>query len=206
MSLLAKRLRDRGYQIYNFGYPSYKNTISEASEELHIQIQKHLPKNSRLNFVTHSLGSIVTRHFATTYGAQHDLHRVVMLGPPNQGSSFAKSIRDSSSLYKWLGPAFSELCELEMPTATELLEIGIIAGGTKGGKGVSPFVSGNNDGIVSLQETRLKGAKDFIVLNGLHSFLMYRKEIFEQTVHFLENGQFFRGNNHNDNFCRHLDT
>ncbi len=52
------------------------------------------------------------------------------------------------------------------------------------------WVTGDDDGTVSVQSTRLAGAADFIEVRSLHSFLMMNATVADATVRFLENGHF----------------
>ena len=192
MSYLGGHLRDRGHSVVSFGYKSRNHSIEEHAESLQEFLVQNFEPDQKINFVTHSLGSIVTRQFALEFGDQFSLGRVAMLGPPNQGSSYARWWRELPLVEGFLGPSFEQLCDLKMDPATNRLEIGVIAGGTEGEKGLSPFVTGNNDGVVKVNEAELEGAKDLIIIKGWHSLLMYQPEVIRQAIHFLENGEFKR--------------
>jgi hypothetical protein len=72
-------------------------------------------------------------------------------------------------------------------------EVGVIAGSM--GYGVGRLVANldeAHDGTVLVQETRLPGAKDHIVVNATHTGLLVSAEVAEQTRHFLEHGNFSR--------------
>jgi hypothetical protein len=166
--------------------------------------------------VGHSLGNIVARKYLS--GAEgkaghlpdERITRVVMLAPPNHGSRIAASLKDNS-LFRFLdGQAGQELGlqwndfedELAMPD----IEFGIIAGGRGGrfgrgdetredGKstpksGYNPWLPDDNDGTVTVSSTRLAGARDFVVLPVLHSFIMNDKTVLEYTLRFLHYGHF----------------
>lgn len=89
-----------------------------------------------------------------------------------------------------VGPSFRELKNFNVPNPSSLIEIGIIAGGRSNDRGFSFLLSGDNDGIVTVQETHLPGAKGHIVLPGLHSFLMYFPGVKVQMLRFLREGRF----------------
>jgi pimeloyl-ACP methyl ester carboxylesterase len=191
MSWLARALRAEGYRVLNFGYHSRRESIASHAERLAAFLAASLSEDSReVHFVTHSLGSIVVRHLLTLEDPGARVRRVVMLGPPNQGSSFARKLRPISFVPKIMGPSFLELCELELPAPPEHVEIGIISGGTGGARGVSPLVSGDNDGIVAVREAALEGSRDHITVRGLHSFLMYQPLVVREVLRFLKEGRF----------------
>ncbi len=190
MSYLGWQIRKHGYEVHNYGYWSLRHNLGEQALLLHNFLQKITSPKQPLSFVTHSLGGIIVRRFALDHGSQYNLKRVVMLGPPNQGSCYARFLSKHFHLEHILGPAFLELCNLHMEPATEIIETGIIAGGTLDNKGLLPFIKENNDGFVALSETILQGAKDVIVVPSLHSVLMYKSTAIKQTISFLNDGVF----------------
>ncbi|HLF09818.1 MAG TPA: alpha/beta hydrolase, partial [Gammaproteobacteria bacterium] len=73
----------------------------------------------------------------------------------------------------------------------EAREVGIIAGNHS--FGVGRLVRGlplPNDGTVSVEETRLPGAADHIVLRASHFSLLWSAEVHRQILCFLERGRF----------------
>ena len=73
-------------------------------------------------------------------------------------------------------------------------EIGGIAG--NGGLGlaqlVAPALPQPHDGVVSVDETRIPGMKDHVVLPVSHTPMMVSREVVHQTCAFLAQGQFDR--------------
>lgn len=190
MSLLGRDLKRLGYTVHNYGYRSRKFKIARQAELLRDFIAKNVRPGEPLCFVTHSLGSIILRRFALDFGAGYNLRRAVMLGPPNRGCNFADRLRAVPFLSRILGCAFLELCKLNIPPGTGTLDVGIIAGGRGNTRGYSPFIKGDNDAIVSVEETYLDGAKRHKVLPALHSFIMYYPRVRREAIHFLETGEF----------------
>ncbi len=185
-------LKRAGFNVLLYGYRSRKFEIAAQSKILHDYLLKRGVGRSELFFLTHSLGSIVTRQFAADYHNSFNLRRAVMLGPPNTGSETAELISKLAPLKYFLGPALTQLCDLKVPYSTDKLEIGIIAGGTRSGRGYAPHLKGDNDGIVTVEETLLPGAKDHIIAPGLHSIMMYYPSILRQAIYFFEHGAFDR--------------
>ena len=190
MSVLGRFLRRNGFSVYNFGYPSRRDSVDVQAQLLERELRARGHINRPLSFVTHSLGSIIVHRFATAYADQFRLHRAVMLGPPNQGSHTARLVGKFGLLRSLIGPALIEVQSAVPQSATDKLEIGVIAGGGRGARGISPLVSGNNDAIVSVEETKLPGLRDHIVLGGLHSFLMYQPRVHAEVLSFLRHGKF----------------
>ena len=190
MAYLAKFLRDHGYKTHNFGYPSRKQDITSHAIELDEFLEKRITPGTPLHFVTHSLGSLVLRKYLSSHGDRYIYKNAVMLGPPNQGSQFARAVRPVYPVAKFLGPAFLEICDLELENSSDKIHIGIIAGGTTGKIGLSPLIRGDNDGVVRVSETELEGSHETLIVRGLHSFLMYYPSVLKQITCFLEKGNF----------------
>ena len=66
------------------------------------------------------------------------------------------------------------------------VDFGVIAGN----KGQKISFSEPNDGLVAVEETKLEGMKDFLVLDHAHTFIMNSRDTFEQSKRFLETGSF----------------
>lgn len=193
MSILGRSFRKTGCAVLNFGYHSRRYTIAEQAELLHQHLTRLGVLHRSVNFVTHSLGSIIARKFLLDYSQYYRPKRMVMLGPPNQGSAFARKIKRFTFVPKILGPAFDELCDLQLESATDKIEVGVISGGSRKARGISPLLEGDNDGIVTVEETKLAGLKDHIIVPGLHAFLMFKPSVIRQVHYFLEHGTFQRG-------------
>jgi pimeloyl-ACP methyl ester carboxylesterase len=190
---LARRLGDEGYAVANLDYPSTRRSIAEHAEGL-TEVLDSLEGIARVSFVTHSLGALVAREALAgdpPWRERIEVGRLVMIAPPSQGSSFAGALRDFLP-FEWLaGPAGQEVVEEEARAIPRPdVPFGIIAGGRGDGEGWNPWLEGDDDGIVSVEETRLSGAADFLLVDGVHTFLMNDAEVVEAVVRFLEVGRF----------------
>jgi hypothetical protein len=72
---------------------------------------------------------------------------------------------------------------------TPKFEFAIIAGARGAPGGFNPLVPGDDDGTVAVASTRLPGAKDFVTVNCIHSFLMSNKHVVDYTVRFIQEGR-----------------
>jgi hypothetical protein len=66
----------------------------------------------------------------------------------------------------------------------------IIAGGKGDEAGFNPLLPGDDDGTVSVAETRLEGAKAFMVLPRLHGIIARSPLIEPHVLSFLKSGKF----------------
>ncbi len=147
----------------------------------------------RIHFVTHSLGGILLRQFLAGNELE-ELGRVVMLAPPNQGSNAVDEL-DHLPGFDWLnGPAGRQLGKGENSVPLRLgpadFEVGIIAGSRTIDPVTSAVLDNPDDGRVSVEDTRLEGMRDFVVVEHSHAFIMRMSRPIELTIRFLTSGSF----------------
>lgn len=188
---LATRLEAEGYEVVNINYPSTRRSISAHADQVE-QVLGHLEGIKTVSFVTHSLGGIIMRDVLSRQGAWTETlepHRLVMMGPPNEGSVFARQI-PKGGVDRIVGASLDELRDINLTDfPAPRIEFGIIAGG-RGQEGYNPLIPGDDDGVVAVTETRLAGASDFLVVEGLHSFLPSNEAAATAAIHFLAHGRF----------------
>jgi pimeloyl-ACP methyl ester carboxylesterase len=201
MNRLCRYLHDEGgYTVFNVSYPTTRGSVGDHARSLD-QIIENLDGIEEINFVGHSLGNLVVRHYLGDH-TQPDLNvapdkrikRIVMLGPPNQGAEFAEALDGVGLFHVVAGQAGTQLSsdwqQLEKRLVIPACEFGIVAGGRSNDKGYNPWLTGDNDLVVGVEATRLPGANDFIVLPVLHSFMMADNIVLEDTLRFLQHGYF----------------
>ena len=185
-----------GYLVVNDGYPSRDAQIDVlAVAAIPPAIEKCRDQGAeRINFVTHSLGGILIRYYLSTDEIA-DLGRVVMLGPPNHGSELVDSLGNIPGFNLLYGPAVQQLGTDDASVPLKLgaadYEVGIIIGQTAGP--LSGMLPGEDDGTVTVESARLDGMTDFLVMDAGHTFVMNNNEVVRQTLFFLVNGRFDKG-------------
>lgn len=193
MNKLAGSLQAAGYKVINIGYPSTRKSIEELSEPTIAEAVAQCSAKTALHFVTHSMGGILVRHYLQNHSVAN-LKRVVMLGPPNQGSEVVDKLK-----HLWLfklinGPAGCQLGTIGNSLPARLgpadYEVGVIAGNRSINPLLSLLLPKPNDGKVSVQNTRLAGMTDFIQLPVTHTFMMNQKIVIDQVIFFLHHGKF----------------
>jgi hypothetical protein len=187
MAVLAWRFEQAGYQAHSFPYSQRPASLDELSDSLQAFIEERVD-TPRYHLVAHSLGNIIIRNgFNKRY--REGLGRIVMLAPPNHPAELARIFEDNP-IYQWAtgdsgqklaDPTFYE--ELPVPT----VEFGVIAGSTGHG-----LLDGPNDGVILVENTRLPGMADWIVLDHTHTLIMNAGDTFEYCRTFLETGTFGR--------------
>jgi triacylglycerol lipase len=189
--LMEEVLQAAGYTVVNLDYPSRKATIQELLGYLDDAVATC--GEQTVNFITHSLGGILVRGWL---GANHPdrLGRVVMLAPPNQGSEVVDAMSDLP-LYRFLtGPVGQQLGTGDDGTPAQLgparFELGVIAGNRSLNPLFSGMIPGEDDGAVSVENTKIEGMSDHIVLPVTHTFLMNNPLVIAQAAIFLQTGRF----------------
>ncbi len=195
MKAVQWRLEEEGYAVVNNSYSWLGNSIEEIAP---LAIDESLSDcrelgKTRIGFVTHSMGGILLRQYLQEEFIA-GLQRVVMLAPPNQGSVMAEQLLDNELLEPLLPKPAHQLGIGENSLPRQLgpvnFELGVIAGSDTRAL-MSPGLENlANDGTVAVDETRVEGMQDFIVLSVDHSFLMWREVVLDQVVWFLREGRF----------------
>jgi hypothetical protein len=120
------------------------------------------------------------------------LGRVVLMGTPNKGAEAADHFSDSW-LMNILGPTAKALGtdDKSFPKSLEApyYPVGIIAGELKS-KLNDSIIPGRDDGLVSIEATKIDGMTDFIIIETGHSMMRYDREVADQTIEFIKNGVF----------------
>ena len=201
MTPLANYLKENGnFAVFNLAYPSTRGDLAEHAQNL-AKVMEHLDGIEEINFVAHSLGNLVVRHYladvsnaATGRKPDPRIKRFVMLAPPNHGASAALMLKDHELISLLLGGSASELgvgwAEIEKHLAVPSFEFGIIAGGRGAARGYNPLMEGDNDGLLPVSTTRLAGARDFVLVPVMHQFTMFNADVQRYTLSFLEHGYF----------------
>jgi pimeloyl-ACP methyl ester carboxylesterase len=199
MQPMAAALAAAGYRVVNLDYPSRTAGIALLSDAAIGRAVDECAQAgaTQIHFVTHSLGGILVRSYLTRH-ALTNLGRVVMLGPPNQGSEVVDKLGSWWLFKKINGPAGNEL-----GTGTNAVPhrlgpatfcVGIIAGDRSINWINSLLIPGPDDGKVSVARTKLAGMTDHLVIHATHPYLMRNRTAIQQTLHFLRTGRFERGN------------
>ena len=204
MSTMAERLTEQGYTVINVDYPSRHNTIEKLSG---IAVNEGLEfcrkrEAKRIHFVTHSLGGILVRYYLAAQKIP-ELGRVVMLAPPNQGSKVVDKFSGYPGYRLINGSAGYQLGTKENSIPLKLgpanFEVGIIAGDSTINLILSTAFDEPNDGKVAVEDTKLDGMKDFLVVHRFHPFIMQGGEVIEQVLCFLQHGYFKRNKKREEN-------
>ena len=182
-------LRAAGYHCHTFHYHSVRRSPQYNAERLNQFVQSiNAPVK---HFVCHSLGGLVVLHLFDKYFLQQKPGRIVFMGTPVNGSNVAQRLY-SSRFTRWmLGRSVDHGLLGDRPMWMRGRELGIIAGTLP--LGVGMMVGGlepPHDGTVSVEETYIGGASDFITLPVSHMGMLLSETVAVQVVTFLRAGKF----------------
>ncbi len=195
MARIERELTQAGYVVVNLPYPSRKAPIEALSEGVFDRIRDSAPLRdcTRVHFVTHSMGGIVLRQMLSKHRIER-LGRVVMMGPPNQGSELVDRL-GSWRLFRWInGPAGQQLGTGPDSVPGRLgpvdFELGVIAGDRSINWINSGMIPGADDGKVSVERAKVAGMKDHLVVHTTHPTMLSHRTVISAVSRFLRTGTF----------------
>ncbi len=195
MSNMAEALQAEGFSTANVDYPSQAGPIEViAPMAVNTGLEQCRSTGAgRIHFVTHSIGGILLR-FLHAQEPIPELGRVVMLGPPNQGSEVVDKARN------WPGAALvGGEAGLQLGTDPGSLpsrlgpvdfELGVIAGTGTINPWMSAMLPDADDGKVTVARTQIEGMRDFLVVDSNHRSITAADTVIRNTAAFLRRGEF----------------
>ncbi len=184
--MLDTRLRQAGFSMLSYAYSARAEDIESITSDFLKFIRGNV-NTPVYHVVTHSHASIVAR-LAFRQGYPPGLGRLVMIAPPNRPPELARTLRENP-IYRWVtGESAGILASEEFFAALPIPSVpfGIIAGN----RGQRPTLGKPNDGVVTVDGTRLEGMSDWTVLPYAHNFLVTSREVAYHVIWFLEHGRF----------------
>lgn len=195
MEPMAEALQAAGFATANVDYPSQAGTIETiAPLAVGLGLEKCRATGAiRVHFVTHSMGGILLR-YEDEQRPIPDLGRVVMLGPPNQGSEIVDRAQDWPGFQSLSGEAGMQLGTDPDSVPSKLgpvrFELGVIAGTGTINVLASALLPDPDDGKVSVASTRVEGMDDFLIVGNSHRYITRSDLVMRNTAAFLKTGHF----------------
>lgn len=191
MRVMRRRLESRGYAVHAYSYPTIRLTMRENADRFGRYCNEL--NCGPLHFVAHSMGGLVALNAAQKVPVRCR-GRIVVMGTPYADSYSGRQLEALPGGRWLLGNGMAQWLHEPHPEALEGYEIGVIAGsgGVGMGRLVAPGLPRPNDGVVAVDETRVPGMRDHIVLEVSHTAMLFSREVVRQTCAFLDHGAFER--------------
>jgi pimeloyl-ACP methyl ester carboxylesterase len=180
---LKARLQSAGYDVKLWGHGSVLRSTEEYAGLLAEAVQREMRTGdySKIHFLGHSMGGVIVRGALQKMegGVRAERRgRVVLLATPNQGSPVASFFTSSLGA---IIPAVVDLSEAESSYANSLQG----DYGWETGTVWTPY-----DHLVPEKSAKMNGSKDAARVDGLHSSILFKKELADKILCFLSNGSF----------------
>lgn len=181
-------LAKRGFAVRRFSYPSMSRGVLHNARALSRFVAS--TNSGHIHLVGHSLGGLVALSMLAQFPDPR-VRRVVLMGSPCMGSHCASVLLRTPRLAPIVGRSLKEWLALPRPQLPERVEIGVLSGSRSLGLGrIIPGLPRPNDGVVSVMETRLPEARDFITLHVSHAQMLVSRPCADQVAAFLGSGSF----------------
>jgi pimeloyl-ACP methyl ester carboxylesterase len=188
--LLRERLaRALGAEQQVFAYHSVTESISANAAALGQYLATI--RCDTLHLVGHSMGGVIIMQLFEN-PPEFAPGRILLLGPPLHGSEAARALARLPFGKAMLGRGIAEqVLDSHRRRWDGTRELGIIAGSAAFGLGhLVKLFDAPNDGTILVEETRLDGASDHLVLPVTHTGLLLSSEVARQGAEFLARGRF----------------
>lgn len=188
MKLLGARLGSCGFRTVCFSYPSMRSSLSQNASELARFAAK--VRAQRIHFVGHSLGGLLILQMLAEFPESRP-GRIILAGSPYNTSCIAEKLSRRRAGRYILGRSMRQWLEQERPAGAKEYEIGVIAGAKSigGGRLISRLAT-PNDGVITVDETRIPGTAEHIVLDVTHAQMLLSAELAREACSFLRWGRF----------------
>ena len=194
MLILAGRLQREGHRISLFGYSVAREELGTIAERFADHVEQVLAEAAgdggeppQFAVIGHSLGNVVVR--LSLPQLPPGLTRLVMLAPPTRSPLSARTLEPNALFRLLTGDAGEKLVDPEFFASLPQPEVPTLVVAGTGGPRVPwlPFRGRPNDGVLLVEETRLAGGREMRV-DGLHTFLMNRRDVGHAVSRFLDEG------------------
>jgi len=193
MQQMADALESAGYRVLNLGYDSRHQPIESLARDVRARILAASADADKVHCVTHSMGGILVRQIQASDPIPK-LGRVVMLSPPNQGSELVDRIGHWWIFRKINGPAGQQLGTAAGSFVNQLPPVDFVCGILTGDRSInwinSLMISGPDDGKAAVARATVPGMTAYKVVHATHPFIMQKKSVIRDTLHFLQTVQF----------------
>jgi pimeloyl-ACP methyl ester carboxylesterase len=193
MRIMQRRLERSGYAVCAYSYATVRCNLEDNAARLARYVRALGAE--KVHLVAHSMGGLVA------YGAAARLPgrcgRLVLIGTPFTDSYSGRRLECLPGGRWLLGRCMAQWLHGQRPPPRDDFDLGVIAGSGGMGMGrlIAPGLPAPHDGVISVQETRVPGMRDHIVLPDSHTAMLFSGAVARQVRAYLERGCFDRAAN-----------
>ena len=190
-----------GFAAYAYSYPTVRSRLALNRSAL-ARFVESLPEQ-RIHFAGHSLGALTIVSMLDDLSWRlpgKELGRIVLAGPPFQDSHAGKALIGTGRARPVLGRLGATMAGRPLrdwlagtrPCVPLGVDLGVIAGDSSIGLGriIAPGLPRPHDGTVSVEETRVVGAREHLVLPVGHTGMLMSPTVVKRMIRFFESGSF----------------
>jgi len=186
LSCLVPLLEKQGFQVIQFGYAAMLEPLESCAKKLHSVLKEY---EGEKYFITHSMGGILLRLYQQKYDVE--IEKAVMLAPPNKGARIVDSLKrlNISGLLGVNGKRLHTDCD-GLPQSLPGIkgDYMTIAGTKKSIFGYFPlffFMKDQNDGVISIDSTRMNDEVKHLEVKAYHLKIMKHKTAQKAIIEFI---------------------
>ena len=203
LEYIEKKLEENGYSGVNIQYPTTKDEIQDiAKKYIEPEIEKKIKvldeinkkrlsenkKKLKINFVVHSMGSVVLR-YQLQENTFEELGKVVFLSPPSHGSSMAGNFF-TELLSPYLGKAIKQINVQKDSFVNQLKEPDyncyVMVGNRANNPLYSVITDGESDGAVPVKSAKLENCKFKIIDGESHSSILKSDKVMQEILKYFK--------------------
>ena len=179
MRRLGQRLETHGFATRYWGYPSIVGSVERHAAKLR-KVLRELDTDtsvSRIHLVTHSMGGIVGWS-ALRNAIPRKFGRFVLLTPPGRGSWLATRF---GWAVRWICPGIEQMSTRPDSLVNQFQPLdGIDVG----------VIGATLDFTVPAANSHMPGEREHRIFPGFHHQTLFRADVAEAVVRFLQSGSF----------------
>lgn len=179
---IRNALRRTGSEFYLFNYASIRKPVTSHAITLQRYVENIEAK--RVDFIAHSLGGLLLFQYFVNANDER-LNKTVLMGTPLHGSAIAKAC--NSTIFKPFLGVNQEILQHGISRWTAPGPVMMIAGNKSIGMG-SIFrntLAAENDGTVTVAETKDENLYAHHVINASHSSMLYSSQAVQLIRSFI---------------------
>lgn len=186
---LARRLERQGIAAHLYSYASVRADLATNAARLERFLSDF--DADRVHLVGHSLGGILIRALFHYFPDQKP-GRIVTLGTPHGGCQVARHLGRYAFWRRAMGKGVAQILAGDVHWPLPPRDIGVIGGTRSLGMGRFLYrgLPPPNDGLLSVDESALTGARDSITLPVSHTGMLFSRALARQVGEFLATGRF----------------